>query len=331
MDEAVSPLGAPRQAARMRKTLIATALFLVVAYVAVAVLTDANRLTEALRQLGWLGCALVLGLSAVNYLLRFFRWSSFLSRLGRHLPVWRHFLYYLSGFAFTISPAKAGEAVRSIYLRDHGVSYSESIAAFFVERLLDLFAMVILASLILLDHPAFRVLVAACLLLVICINVAVSQSSLPPLIDRISARRSGRIARLGGAFANLLRSSRTLLHPRPLLAGVIVGFIAWVAEAMGFGVICQGLHIPGEVWSFCGIYGVAVLAGTAAFFLPAGIGGMEIVMTTLLVERGAELRVAIIATLLCRLATLWFAVLLGIGAAAVVELSDQKIRAGGVS
>jgi uncharacterized membrane protein YbhN (UPF0104 family) len=61
-------------------------------------------------------------------------------------------------------------------------------------------------------------------------------------------------------------------------------------------------------------------------FFRAGIGGMELVMTTLLVERGTALRVAIIATLLCRLATLWFAVLLGVAAASVVELSDHKMR-----
>jgi len=102
--------------------------------------------------------------------------------------------------------------------------------------------------------------------------------------------------------------------------------MAWGAEGLGFGVVAHGLHISGSLWSFCGIYGVAVLAGSAAFFLPAGIGGMEIVMTTLLMERGAPLRVAIIATLLCRLATLWFAVLLGVGAASAVELADQRMR-----
>lgn len=105
----------------------------------------------------------------------------------------------------------------------------------------------------------------------------------------------------------------------------MIGVIAWGAEGIGFGVICRSLDISGSLGVFCAIYAVAVLGGSAAFFLPAGIGGMEIVMTTLLVERGTPLRVAIIATLLCRLATLWFAVLLGIGAASAVELSKAKV------
>jgi glycosyltransferase 2 family protein len=322
--------GAARSGGGRHRTLIAAALLIALAYVGAALITDAGKLMEALRRLGWLGCAAVLGLSAVNYSLRFFRWKIFLSKLGRDLPLGRHFLYYLGGFAFTISPAKAGEALRSLYLRGHDVTYAESIAALFVERLLDLFTVVMLASLIVLDHPAYRVLVFASSLIVIAVIACVCQPTLPPLIDRFGARRSGRVARLANAFANLLRSSKLLLHPRLMVFGIFIGIIAWGAEALGFGVICQGLHISGTVWSFCGIYAVAVLAGSAAVFLPAGIGGTELVMTTLLVERGTDLRVAIIATLLCRLATLWFAVLLGIGAASAVEISDQKVRLTGI-
>jgi uncharacterized protein (TIRG00374 family) len=111
-----------------------------------------------------------------------------------------------------------------------------------------------------------------------------------------------------------------------LLFGIAIGLIAWAAEGFGFGLVCLALHIEGGVATFIGIYALAVLAGSAAFFLPAGIGGLEIVMTTLLVEQGATLRVAIIATLLCRLATLWFAVLLGAAAAAAVEVSDRSLR-----
>jgi glycosyltransferase 2 family protein len=302
-------------------------LLLALGYVIVALLTDSGRLSDALRQIGWLGCGMVLGLSATNYLIRFLRWQHYLTKLGHSLPSARHFLVYLSGFAFTVSPAKAGEAVRSLYLRDHGVTYTESIAAFFVERLLDMFAMVILAGLIVFDHPSYRPLLVATSLLLIGVLVCVCQSSLPPWIDRITKIHRGRLARLSIVFANLLRASRTLLHPQPLVAGIAAGLIAWGAEGIGFYIICQGLHIDGSVWTFCGIYAVSVLAGTAAFFLPAGIGGMEVVMTTLLVERGATLRVAIIATLLCRLATLWFAVLLGVGAASAVELSEQPLPA----
>jgi uncharacterized membrane protein YbhN (UPF0104 family) len=217
------------------------------------------------------------------------------------------------------------------------VTYTESIAAFFVERLLDLFAIIILASLMVIDHPVYRPLLLATSLILLAVLVCMCQRSLPGWLEgrgaRLGASTSagtsatvrGRIARLLVAIAALLRASRTLLHPQPLLFGLIAGLIAWGAEGIGFHIICQGLHIEGGVVAFVGIYSVAVLAGSAAFFLPAGIGGMEFVMTTLLVERGTTLRVAILATLLCRLATLWFAVLIGVGAASSVELATRKM------
>jgi glycosyltransferase 2 family protein len=309
-----------------RRTVIATALLLASIYVAAAVLTDANRLMDALRQLGLLGCAAVLALSAVNYIARFHRWQSLLSKLGRHVPVGRHLLYYLGGFAFTISPAKAGEAVRSMYLRHHGVTYAESMAAFFVERLLDLFAIVIMSSLIVLTHPVYRSSLIAASVFLVTALVCVCQARLPLLLQRFGERRSGRVAQVLITLSHLLRSARILLHPQPLLAGLFLGLIAWGAEGIGFYILCQGLHISGSVMEFVGIYSLAVLAGSVAFFLPAGIGGMELVMTTLLVELGAPLRTAIIATLLCRLATLWFAVILGVIAASAIELTDRKMR-----
>jgi uncharacterized membrane protein YbhN (UPF0104 family) len=263
-------------------------------------------------------------LSAVNYVVRFYRWQHFLKRLGHVLPLRRHFLYYLSGFAFTVSPAKAGEAVRSLYLRNHGVSYAESIAAFFVERLLDMFSIVFLASLIAFDHPSYRPLVGLTLLLLVGILFGVSQAWVPSLLERLAAPRGPRLARLLQGVAALLRSSAKLLRPGPLALGLVAGLIAWGAEGVGLYMVGQGLHIEGSTTAFMGIYSVAVLAGSVAFFLPAGIGGMEFVMTALLKERGATLGTALIATLLCRLATLWFAVILGAAAATSIELSDRK-------
>src|ERR1700690_762973 len=114
------------------------AVVIAIGYLGMGFAVDARRLRLATGELGWLGCSYVLGLSLLNYVLRFIRWHAFMSRLGHRLAAFRHLLDYLSGFALTVSPAKAGEALRGVYLREHGVGYSQSIGALFVERLLDL-------------------------------------------------------------------------------------------------------------------------------------------------------------------------------------------------
>jgi glycosyltransferase 2 family protein len=219
------------------------------------------------------------------------------------------------------------EVVRSIYLREHGVSYSESVAALFVERLQDVLAMALLASLVVLDWPAYRPLIAGALLLVFALVIASSHKSLPTLLQRLSTHISRpKITAAVEALVNLLRSSRLLLQPKLLLLGTAVGLLSWGGEGLGYYLICQGLGVHVNLLVAMGIYALAVLAGSAAFFLPAGIGGMEVVMTSLLVSHGAPLRVSIIATLLCRVATLWFAVVIGIGAAIFTELGARPAR-----
>jgi uncharacterized protein (TIRG00374 family) len=308
-----------------RRALIAIAALATLIYLGGAFAVDSTRILAAVDQLAWLGCGLVLALSGANYAIRFERWRTFLTRLGHRLPVGRHLLYYLSGFAFTVSPAKAGEAVRSLYLRSYGVSYSQSIAALFVERLQDLLAMVLLASLIVSDRPAYRPLVLGALVLVLALVGSTTIKALPEYLERLRAHfRRPRIVRVLSAIANLLRSSRALLQPRLLILGTAVGVLSWSAEGLGYYLICQGLHVQVPLLTAIGIYALAVLAGSAAFFLPAGLGGMELVMTTLLVAQGAPLRVALVATLLCRIATLWFAVLIGMAAAVLVEMNPKR-------
>ena len=73
-----------------------------------------------------------------------------------HLDVYKR---QLAGFTLTVTPGKAGEAVRSLYLHQYGVSYAQSLAALFVERLLDVLAMSLLALLILLARPEYAWLV----------------------------------------------------------------------------------------------------------------------------------------------------------------------------
>lgn len=309
-----------------RRALIAVAGLGVLIYLAAAVITDADRLKAALLSLGWTGTVLVLGASLLNYGLRFQRWSLYVATLGHAVPRGLHFLYYLCGFAFTVSPGKAGEAVRSLYLREHGVPYADSIAALFVERVLDLMAIALLASLLVLQDHAYWPVLAGALGVTGGLVAFIGRPAVSSLLDRLASTRSGRVAGALGGVANLLRSSRALLSPRLLSTGLALGLVAWGVEGIGLYWICKGLGISTTLETATGIYGVAVLAGGAAFFMPGGIGGMEVAMPALLVAQGVPLTTAVIAMLLCRLATLWFAVVLGLIAATVLETRKSSPR-----
>ncbi|MGO9594060.1 MAG: lysylphosphatidylglycerol synthase transmembrane domain-containing protein [Steroidobacteraceae bacterium] len=303
-----------------RRLLILFALFAALTYIGAVLATDAAKTREALLQLGWMGSLLVLALSALNYVLRFYRWQSFLARLGRTLPTPLHFLYYLSGFAFTASPAKVGEAFRSSHLRGHGVAYSESLAALFSERVLDLVAMCLLASFMAFENVTYRSLVAGVSIVALALLGMASHPYLSDWLQCFSDSSRHRLVRMPLAtLADLLRSSRRLLQPRTAAFGLTIALLSWGAEGLGLFLICQSLHVNVAASTAIGIYAMASLAGCVAFFMPAGIGGTEIVMTSLLLVQHTSLRTAVVATLLCRIATLWFAVLIGVAASLLVE------------
>lgn len=303
-----TPMAFERQ---IRGALIIAAIAMV-GYLGLAASGDRALVLDGLGRLHpWQWLAL-LGLSLFNYGLRFLRWHGYLLALGSRVH-WRpHLAIYLAGFAFTVSPGKAGEAVRSVYLRAAGVPWSQSLATLTLERLLDLAAMVMLAALAI---GVFADYAWAASLLVLTVAgglfVATRPGVIQAVLERLPAtRRDGKVAR---GIAAVLHDSRRLLAPAPLLTGLLLGLLAWGAEALGFWFLLDWLGADFDLLRAMGTYAVSMLAG-AASFLPGGVGGAEAAMVALVLAGGAEMGTAVLATVVCRATTLWFAVALGIGA-----------------
>lgn len=98
----------------------------------------------------------VVALSLLSYLLRFARRHHFINALGHKVPILRNLEIYVAAFVLTLTPGKAGETIRSVYLHPYSVSYPHSIGAFVSERLLDLVAVGALASLAVSMFPEQR-------------------------------------------------------------------------------------------------------------------------------------------------------------------------------
>jgi uncharacterized protein (TIRG00374 family) len=95
------------------------------------------------------------------------------------------------------------------------------------------------------------------------------------------------------------------------VSGLLVGLGAWGAEALGFSILLQAMGNSLPLVTAVSVYALAMLAG-ALSFMPGGLGGSEATMIVLLKLLGIPLPIAVSATIIIRLATLWFAVVLGI-------------------
>lgn len=293
------------------RTVMLSALLAVLAYGLFIAWSGIDAVFDALGRISQGGLALILSLSLLNYVLRCARWQWWLRRLDHRLPTHLNALYYFAGFAFTTTPGKAGEAVRSVYLKRDGVSYPTSLAAFFVEKLADLGAILFLSALAAWHFPRYRLLIVLVLALLVAVSVAVhyryqAYAILHPLRARLPARWRAGLA----PTDDLVSRASVLLRSDVVTLSLFLGILAWGAEGVGFYYLLQFLHIDATLAQAVGIYALAMLAG-ALSFLPGGLGSTEAVMVLLLSLAGAGQAEAVAATLVCRLTTLWFAVALG--------------------
>ncbi|MBB1160763.1 flippase-like domain-containing protein [Piscinibacter sp. SJAQ100] len=301
-----------------RRALVLSIVLSVLGYAGFSVWAGWREVTALIFELGLAGIGLMLILSGVNYGLRFLRWQILLARLGHRVPAAPGALIYVAGFALTTTPGKAGEAIRSIFLKAHGVGYHASLAALFSERLSDLIAVVLLACLGATSHPSSRPVVGGVLLLIVLLLLTLALSErLRPLHARLQAS-GGKLGALGARLCELMFSAASCHRPGILLATTAVSVLAWGAEAWAFHLMLEGMGLSLQaIWAFF-VYALSMLVG-AISFLPGGLGSAEATMVGLLIGAGQTEASAVAATLLIRLTTLWFAVALGAWALAVVS------------
>ncbi len=117
------------------------------AYVAASLWGGWDTVVGSIAQVGVLGIAAGLCMTLLNTGLRFVRWSAYLRMLGGRVSRLASLKIYVAGFALATTPGGAGEPlVRSIFLKSYGFNYEKTVAAYLSERVSDVMAMVIIAT-----------------------------------------------------------------------------------------------------------------------------------------------------------------------------------------
>ncbi len=317
------PAPAAGQPAASRLPVRSISLAIVAAvllYVGMATLADREAFGAALSALPGALWAQVVALSLLSYLLRFARWHGYIAALGHRVPILRHLAIYLSAFALTLTPGKAGETIRSVYLHPCGVSYPHSLGAFVAERLLDLAAVAALASLAVSMFPEQRPWMLAALAGVAAVVLSVRSRLLASIGRRLA---KGPVA---GHAAQVVATVRFLLSGRRLAVAAPLSLLAWMAQGVSLYLIVQALGHELPAGTVVAIYCLSILAG-AASFIPGGLGATEAAIVLLLSAAGVGPTDAITASLVSRGLTLWLAVGIGVLAMARTAVVFQAPRA----
>lgn len=294
------------------RVLLISMILTVAVYLLFTLWAGWDEVSLAFDQLGIEGALVPISLSTVAYLLRFMRWTRFLNILGYHIPLKDSFRIYIGGFAFSVTPGKTGEALRSVFLKDFGVPYRQSFGAFLAERFSDVMAVGLLAAGGLMCCPTTRPIMYFVIVFVTLILLVIQKES---FLKKIGSWLKWILPDLIGQHIDfileIVLSFRKCFSLATLFFAISIGVIAWGLEGIGCYLLLYMLHVPISLYNVIFIYSFSLLVG-ALTFLPGGLGGAEISLIQLLTLYGVPQSIAVAVTIMIRLGTLWWSVFLGI-------------------
>ncbi len=280
--------------------------------VAFSLYANTEHLKDAFAIFAYDLLPLILGLSLVNYLIRFARWQFYLHALKIELPRSESFGVFMSSLSMAVTPGKMGELVKSYFLKSlHSVPISKSAPIIFAERVTDVLALLIISMI-----GAYsigyekRIIIILGLLLIVGIGVIASRTASMKII-RFSERISF-VAKWIKPIEIAYESSHTMLTGRTLLISTLSGLLAWFSECIGFSLVLDGLGVHLKLLSAAFIYAFSTVLG-AISFLPGGLGATETSLAGLLLLAKIPKGASVAATFIIRACTLWFAVIIGAG------------------
>lgn len=302
-------------------------LLAVLVYGAFVVWTGYHALERALKTFEWWTFGAALALASFNYVLRFFKWEYYLARLGiTGIPKADSFLIFLSGFVLTVTPGKVGEVFKSAVLNSiHGVEPAKTAPIVLAERLTDVVAIV---ALLILGSLGFGggVLWALAGAAAVCLGLVLLVWPPPMLylIERLR-RTGGRFAPMAPKLETARLSLRVVAHPSTLVLPSLISLVGWGCEGYALHLLLHGFGQPTPIPLAVFFYATATLAG-ALIPVPGGLGVAEGIMQSQLIAIGQVSKGAATGSmLLIRFATLWWAVVVGFVALAVLKWRYPKL------
>jgi glycosyltransferase 2 family protein len=297
---------------RLKRNLILALALGVAVYLLLAVFSGFGKLGAALDGFDYALVPAILGLVSLSYVARFFRWLYYLRLLKVSVPLGINAAIFAAGLSMTISPGKLGEILKSVFVRQaSGAPVARTAPAVVAERATDGTGMVawgFLGAFALGLGPTTMVIFLA----VAAFGIAVLRSKRLSLLAERVLVKVPLLNRLSPHLHDFHASSNELLATRPLIVGTVISFLSWGLECLGVYLCAVGLGVEKDFLLVVFVFAVSSLLGVLSM-LPGGIGAVEAGLA-LQFRAVAELSAGVAGalTLVIRLATLWFATLVGV-------------------
>ncbi len=300
---------------KYKKKILISVAFGAAVFLLFSIYADFDNLMKAFTQFNWLYFPLILLLSISNYIIRFYRWEYYRKLLDINVKSKISFLIFLSTFIMSVTPGKMGELLKSYLLKEEtGTPVRRSAPILIAERLTDFISIFLLCI-----TGAFvfnygkGIVIGVGIFFISCTMIISSRKISMGIISYLEKIRI--FSKAGHKFHEAYESIYKLVRIKPLVTATLMGLMAWLSECIGLYVILKVYSsvslIDVSILSSIFIYGFSTIAGSIAM-LPGGLGVTEASITGLLLLLKIPKDISVASTFIIRVATLWFAVLVGI-------------------
>ena len=247
-----------------------------------------------------------------SWMFLFIRWTLLLKNSSIKIPFKDNLLIYLAGFTFSISPAKSGEWIKSIFLKNKfNIDKSTSIPIIFVERFYDVLALIILI-LFGLSFLGFEFLP----IVILCVGILFSI-----LFLIYSKSKFDYFVRFASKFKFLqkliipLESSHEIIRksitPKTFLISTSLTIFYRLIEALSVYLVFLGFGIDLiSYFELTYMYSASIILGSISM-IPGGLGVTEGSLASLISSQGIAFSSALVLVIIIRFFTLWFGVIVG--------------------
>jgi uncharacterized protein (TIRG00374 family) len=310
---------------KLKQRVLVSIVIAGVVYLGFTIYADFAQVVNAFSRFNWLLLPLLLLLSFLNYFTRFLKWDYYLSLVRVKINKFDSLSIFLSGLIMSVTPAKLGEVLKSVLVKEvTGEPISKTAPIIVAERITDFLSLLIISIVgaYLFEYGGKVTIIIAVFFIMLILIISNKKIALPII------NFSEKIPFIKKYILNIhsaYESSYQLLKPKPLILMTLLSLISWGFECLGYYIILLNFDVNfGFLWASFS-YGFSTIVG-AISMLPGGLGLTEGSLTFLLVQKGVPMDISVTTTFIIRVVTLWFAVFVGIISMTFYQKRFGKIK-----
>ncbi len=247
----------------------------------------------------------------LSIFIRFFKWEYYMKVLGIDIPIFKNFMIYLSLYAMNLTPGKIGRVVSAYSINKvskHKLFGLLPIVSF--DIFTDFLGYVLLSLILVIIFPSYLpILIPIDVIMLLPFSFIIS----PWLFNIIKKKVfRGRFSEIFAFYGDEYFAAQSKLNNKKVyLISAIFTLPAAVMTSLSVYFTTQALGIHSDVLKSILIYVVSAMVGIASL-IPGTIGSADLTMTTLIANNFNVVNtLSAAATIMIRVSTLWFGVILG--------------------